>query len=310
MIKKAIITAAGKGTRQYPATNAVQKELFPLVDQNGIAKPTIQFIVEEALAAGVEEIAIIVHAGEEQQFQSHFQPLSNQERAGFQNKPWGLEISAQLASMQRRITFIHQREQSGFGHAVYCAKEWAAGEPVMLMLGDHVYLSHSSSSCAAQIADAFTNYKKSIMGVQQTPVDQLYLFGTLSGIPADDASHYNINKIAEKPSPEFARQHLITPGLPEDTFLTIFGMYILTPILFDILDDHVKNDKRAHGEIQLTTALADLIENEGAVALLMDGIRLDMGTPRGYLMTQLALAAHGPFAEDVRKALLNSDFSR
>ena len=310
MIKKAIITAAGKGTRQYPATNAVQKELFPLVDQNGVAKPTIQFIVEEALAAGIEEIAIIVQPGEEQQFQSHFQPLSDQEKTAFQNKPWGLHISDQLASMQQQITYIHQREQSGFGHAVYCAKEWAAGEAVMLMLGDHVYLTHSSSSCAEQMVNAYRVHKKSIMGVQQTPVDQLHLFGTLSGVAGDRSGHYVIKKIAEKPSPEFARQHLITPDLPEDTFLTIFGMYTLTPALFDILDDHVKNDKRMAGEIQLTAALAELIEREGAFGVLMDGARLDMGTPRGYLMTLAALAGHSPFADDVRKVLSQTDFSQ
>lgn len=299
MIKKAIITAAGKGTRQYPATNAVQKELFPLIDRDGIAKPTIQIIVEEVLNAGIEEIAIIVQPGEEKQFQTHFRGLVDSEIKSFHNKPWGLEQSELLEKMRNAITYIHQTEQHGFGHAVYCAHEWAGDDPVLLMLGDHVYLSHVETSCTQQLVNLYERFHKSVFAVQQTHIDELYLFGTVAGVQID--SHlglYQLNRILEKPTPEEARQYLIIPELPPKIFLTIFGMYLLTPTIFHILGEHVEKDIRDKGEIQLTNALAELIDKEGAIGYEVAGERLDMGTPSGYLHTQFKLAQHGVLANE------------
>jgi len=295
MIKKAIITAAGKGTRQYPGTNAVQKELFPLIDTDGMTKPTLQLVVQEAMSAGIEEIAIIVQPGEEQQFIQHFQALTDTEKPSFENKPWGLDQSEKLREMRDAITYIHQTEQHGFGHAVYCAHDWVNDDPVMLMLGDHVYLSNSKVSCAMQMQAAFFEYNKTVFGVQQTPAEQLYLFGTLAGEKLDRERMYSIDRIYEKPNAQYARKNLFTPGLAQDHFLTIFGTYILTPILFEILGKNVENNIREGGEIQLTTALAELVEKEGAVGLDVNGERLDMGTPEGYLHTLVSLGKRGPF---------------
>jgi len=298
MIKKAIITAAGKGTRQYPATNAVQKEMFPLVDRDGIAKPTIQIIVEEALNAGIEEIAIIVQPGEENQFVQHFNGLKDREKSAFANKPWGLEQSDLLDRMQDAIVYRHQTEQFGFGHAVYCAHDFVGDDPVLLMLGDHVYVSHSNISCAQQLLQAYENCQKSIFSVQQTPAEELYLFGTVAGKPIDDAHNlYELNRIEEKPSIDYARKNIQTPGLKDDMFFTIFGMYLLTPNLFSVLKKNISQNKCERGEIQLTTALAELLQIEGAYGLEMSGSRLDMGTPLGYLQTQLALASRSTYAE-------------
>ena len=301
MIKKAIITAAGKGTRQYPATNAVQKELFPLVDRDGISKPTIQIIIQEAMNAGIEDIAIIVQPGEEKQFQMHFQGLSKSEKGSFRGKAWGLEQSKQLEKMQRAITYIHQTEQHGFGHAVYCAHEWAGDDPVLLMLGDHVYLSQVEASCAEQLVNLYDRFHKSIFAVQQTPIDELYLYGTVAGQVLDPRlGLYQLNKILEKPTAKAARAHLVIPELPPKMFLTIFGMYLLTPTVFKLLASHVENDVRDKGEIQLTTALAELIEKEGAIGYEVAGERMDMGTPLGYLQTQFKLAQNGPFAKQIK----------
>lgn len=300
MINKAIITAAGKGTRQYPATNAIQKELFPLVDRDGITKPTIQIIVEEAMNAGIKDIAIVVQPGDEEQFQTHFQGLTMAEKKPFHNKAWGLEQSELLEKMQSAITYIHQKEQHGFGHAVYCARNWAGDDPVLLMLGDHVYLSHVETSCAQQLVNLYERFQRSIFAVQQTHIDELDLFGTVSGIQID--SHlglYQLNRILEKPTPDDARQHLSVPELPPNIFLTIFGMYLLTPTIFQILGEHVKKDIRDKGEIQLTTALAELIEREGAVGYEVAGERFDMGTPLGYVHTQVKLAQHGVLAKEL-----------
>jgi UTP--glucose-1-phosphate uridylyltransferase len=302
MIKKAIITAAGKGTRQYPATNAVQKELFPLVDRDGITKPTIQVIVEEVMNAGIEEIAVIVQPGEERQFKQHFAGLSENGREAFRGKPWGLEQSQKLLQMSRAITYIHQNEQRGFGHAVFCANEWAGSEPTLLLLGDHVYLSHEKRSCVQQVIDVFAQFNKSVFSVQRTPVDQLHLFGVVSGrMISSDSRLFELDQIVEKPGIDYARQHLCVPKLPPDVFLAIFGIYVLTPTVFQILAENIRLDKREHGEIQLTTALAELIAREGVIGYEASGQRLDMGTPLGYLQTQLALATAGPFRSDLQK---------
>ena len=274
--------------------------MFPLVDRDSLAKPTIQITFEEALNAGIEEVAIIVQPGEEKQFVTHFQGLRENEKEVFRAKPWGLAQSELLRRMQQAIVYIHQTEQNGFGHAVYCAHEFAGGDPTLLMLGDHVYLPNGNMSCAQQVLSAYQRRQKSIFSAQQTPIEQLFLFGTAAGAPMDDNPKlYELREIAEKPSPEYARQNLRTAGLAADTFLTIFGMYALTSTIFGILEDHVNRDKREKGEIQLTSALAELLRREGALALQMDGSRLDMGTPFGYLQTQLALAMHGPHADEL-----------
>ena len=305
MIKKAIITAAGKGTRQYPATNAVQKELFPLIDRDGIAKPTLQIIIEEVMRAGIEEIAIIVQPGEEKQFQNHFQELSALDKKSFSNKPWGLEQSNALKKMQQSITYIHQTEQHGFGHAVYCANGWAGSDPVLLLLGDHVYLSHVEMSCVQQVINIYERFHQSVFGVQQTPIDDLYLFGAVAGEQLDARlGIYQLDRILEKPTPEMARAQLAIPELAPEMFLTIFGIYLLTPAIFQILGDHIESNIRDKGEIQLTTALAELIEDEGTIGYEVAGERLDMGTPLGYLQTQFRLAQHS----ELRKEFL--DFVR
>jgi UTP--glucose-1-phosphate uridylyltransferase len=301
MVKKAIITAAGKGTRLYPGTNAVQKELFPLVDLDGIAKPTIQIIAEQVLAAGIEEIAIVVQPGEEIAFQTHFQGLTESAKQSFTNKRWGLKQSDTLDRLKQKITYIHQTHQEGYGHAVHCAKEWVGDEPVLLMLGDHVYISHLESSCVHQILSGFAKYQQSIYAVKRTPADRLYLFGTVTGTLVDkDPGAYQLTKITEKPDVTYARQHLETPGLPEGWYLTFFGLHVLTPMIFTILTEHIEKNIRDKGEIQLTTAQAELCEREGAVGLEIQGDRLDMGTPLGYLETIFALANHGAFSREIQ----------
>ncbi len=300
MIKKAVITAAGKGTRQYPGTNVVQKELFPLVDRDGMSKPTIQIIVEEALSAGIEEIAIIVQPGEELQFKNHFRGLTESERASFTDKPWGVKQSDLLEKAKHAITYIHQSIQEGFGHAVYCARQWVGTDPFLLMLGDHIYISNRNKSCAEQLISGYEQYGKSIYGVKRTPAELIYLFGTLTGEKIQDSpAAYKVNHVVEKPDVAFARKNLKTDGLPEDTFLTFFGMHIFTPTIFNILEEHIKENIREKNEIQLTSAQQVFCHREGVIALEIEGMRLDMGTPLGYLETQIALALHGPFKHDV-----------
>lgn len=306
MIKKAIITAAGRGTRQYPATNAVQKEMFPLVDRDGITKPTIQIIIEEALKVGVEDIAVIVQPGEEKHFKSHFEGLTSKDKKSFSKKSWALQQSDMLEEIKKRITFIYQSEQKGFGHAVFCANEWVNNESVLLLLGDHVYISHNKESCTQQLVNIYSSHQKSVFGVQQTPIDELYLFGTVTGhkISKKEAL-YELAQICEKPTQEYARQHLVVADLEKNMFLTIFGMYILKPIIFKILEEHILSNKKQNGEIQLTTALDELIKKDGALGYNISGTRLDMGTPLGYLQTQVLLALYGIYGDNIKNYFKN-----
>ena len=152
----------------------------------------------------------------------------------------------------------------------------------------------------------YERFEKSIFAVQQTKIEDLYLFGTVAGEQIDPRlGLYQLDRIVEKPSPEIAQQQLLIPELPPNMFLTIFGMYLLTPALFKILDQHVKDDDREKGEIQLTTALADLIDKEGVIGYEVVGERLDMGTPLGYVQTQFRLAQKSVLASNFESFVKN-----
>jgi UTP--glucose-1-phosphate uridylyltransferase len=305
MIKKVVITAAGKGTRQYPATNAVQKELFPLVDRDGIAKPTIQIIAEEALNAGVEEICIVVQPGVKEKFVAHFKKLAENEKPSFSNKPWAQRQSEILERLRESITYVEQSTQEGFGHAVYCAKEWTGKEPFLLMLGDHVYISNRKESCTVQLIRGYETYRQTVFGLKRTPVKEIHLFGTATGRKiSKNPPAYQLTRIVEKPDIPFAQRHLAVPGFPKNQFLCFFGIYLFTPAIHSILEEHFKKNVRADGEIQLATAISELTRVEGTAGLEIDGERLDMGTPLGYLQTQLALARSGVFAKEIKETQL------
>ena len=298
MIKKAVITAAGKGTRLYPATNAVQKELFPLMDPDGIVKPVIQMIAEQAVESGIEEICIVVNPGEAEQFRRHFTGLTASENSAFRKKgkTWALKQSERLEDLRRRIVYVEQNEQHGFGHAVWCARSFTEGAPFLLLLGDHVYVTDMKRSCIGQALQGFDLMKTTLLPVTQTPVEDLHLFGTLAGVPIEQHRRmYRVREIIEKPDKETARKQLVTPGLPEGRFFTFFGMYALSASVMQILDTHIQKNVRSGGEIQLTSALQELVGSEGACALEIQGQRLDMGTPGGYIETQTVLARRGSF---------------
>ncbi|MBN1541899.1 NTP transferase domain-containing protein [candidate division KSB1 bacterium] len=301
-IRKAVITAAGRGTRQYPATNSVQKELFPLVDRDGITKPTLQIIAEQALEAGIEEICIVVQEGGEKQFRAHFKGLQESEKAAFTDKKWGVKQSDLLDKLRSAITYVPQLTQEGYGHAVYCARDWVGDEPFLLMLGDHVYISPSHQSCAQQLLQGFARYNQSIYAVKQTAAELIYLFGTVAGTPIDaDPPSYKLTHIVEKPDVAYARENLRVERLAADMFLSFFGMHVLTPTIFTILEQHIHANVRQKGEIQLTTAQAELCQKEGAIGLEVVGKRLDMGTPLGYIETQMELAWQGAYGLEIKR---------
>ena len=283
-VRKAVIPAAGFGTRLFPATKATKKELFPIVDKDGIAKPAILFIVEEALDAGIEEVIIIVQKNDLPAFQAFFNEQISIENY---NKlpPHFQEYSHRLLEIGRRVTFAIQENQEGFGHAVYTAREAVGDEPFLLMLGDHIYRSNNGTHCASQLLEAYQLHGESVVGVRRTPEEMISNFGTITGVWLDGQSLLNITEFAEKPTIDYARTNLRIPGLGKNEYLTVFGQYVIKPKLFDYLEEHIENNVRERGEFQLTSALDRLRQEDGILGLLMDGQRFDIGLPDYYLET-------------------------
>jgi UTP--glucose-1-phosphate uridylyltransferase len=306
-VRKAVITAAGRGTRQYPASTTVQKEMFPLVDTDGLTKPTVQIIAEEALDAGIEELCIVTAPGDEEMYRKHFHGLSEDLLPAFKGKEWALRESEQLNRIERSLHFTTQPSPEGYGHAVYCAREWVGDEPFLLLLGDHVYTSSDPARrrCARQVVEVFERTGQTVSSVKRTAERLLHLFGTVRGAPVEGEERlYRVEAMVEKPSPERAATDLRTPGLAAGEYLCFFGMHVFTPEIFECLAYNIQHDIREKGEFQLTSAQAMLSEREPYLAFEALGERYDMGVPFGLAETQLALALHSPMREEMIASLI------
>ena len=283
-VRKALIPAAGFGTRLFPATKATKKELFPIIDRDGVAKPAILVIVEEALEAGIDEVIIIVQENDLHDFHAFFNDQISIEN--FNKLPRHFqEYSRQILDMGRHVKFHIQTQQEGFGHAVYCARDIIGDEPFLLMLGDHIYRSNGERSCARQLLDAYQQHGVSVVGIRRTAEDQISNFGTVGGIWVEPNLLLNVTEFAEKPTVDYARQNLRIPGLAEGEYMTVFGQYIIKPQIFDYLEENIRNNVRERGEFQLTSCLDRLRQEDGFTALTIDGQRFDIGLPDYYLNT-------------------------
>jgi UTP-glucose-1-phosphate uridylyltransferase/mevalonate kinase len=283
-VRKAVIPAAGFGTRLFPASKATKKELFPIIDRDGVAKPAILLIVEEALQAGIEEVIIIVQEHDLKDFESFFRTQITIEN--YNKLPANFrEYAQRILEIGRRVTFVIQDVQEGFGHAVYCAREAVGEEPFLLMLGDHLYRSNGQKSCAQQLMEAYHKHGVSVVGLRRTPESQIANFGTVTGAWIEEGVLLNITEMVEKPTVDYARHNLNVPGLPEGEYLTFFGQYIIKPLIFKYLEEHIRNNVRERGEFQLTSALDRLRQEDGFLGLIIDGQRYDIGLPESYLET-------------------------
>ncbi len=283
-VKKAVIPAAGFGTRLFPASKAVKKELFPIIDKEGRAKPAIMTIIEEAVRAGIEEICLIVQSGDRALFEEFFCTPPRIENFNKLSKE-DQKYSQYLLDLGQRIHFVVQDKQDGFGHAVYCAREWINQEPFLLMLGDHIYASKSEKSCTQQLMDVYDRVRQNVVGLKITPSEQLHQFGCATGIWKEVDAILNVTEFSEKPRMEYAREHLHVDGMKEDMYLTVFGQYILSPHLFDILEEHIDHNIREGGEFQLTSCLDKLRQEEGCMGVIINGLRFDIGVPEAYRQT-------------------------
>ncbi|GAB1539937.1 UTP--glucose-1-phosphate uridylyltransferase GalU [Scytonema sp. NUACC21] len=285
-VRKAVIPAAGFGTRLFPATKVVKKELFPIIGKDGRAKPVILAIVEEAISAGIEEIGIVVQPGDRDTFGDFFKKPPTKElfnKLSSQNQ----EYCRYLEDLGSKITILTQKEQEGYGHAVFCAREWVKDETFLLMLGDHIYSSNTEKSCARQVLDVYEQANQSVVGLIELPATLIHKAGCVTGVWQSFNEILTLTEVCEKPTVEYARQNLRVEGITDERFLCIFGLYVLTPTVFDFLEEHIHKNFRERGEFHLTSCLARLLQDEGITGYVVKGKTFDIGLPDAYWQTMI-----------------------
>ena len=277
-IRKAIIPAAGLGTRFLPATKAQPKEMLPIVD-----KPTIQYIIEEAIASGIEEI-LIVTGRNKKCIEDHFDKSVELEiELAKNNKDELLELVKDISDMVD-IHYIRQKEPKGLGHAIHCAKCFVGNEPFAILLGDDiVYTDESQRPCLKQLIDCYDEYNTSVLGVQCVDPENVSRYGIVDGIKIEDRV-CKVKGLVEKPSREDA---------PSNT--AILGRYIVTPKIFEILE---RTKPGKGNEIQLTDALLELVKSEAMYAYNFEGKRYDVGDKLGFLEATVEYALRKPELRD------------
>ncbi len=266
-ITKAIITSAGKGQRTIP--------LQTFVDRDGRQKTALQILIEEAASSGTEEICVVIHPGDKEAY------------------------SAAAGEHAGRLHFVEQAQPRGYGHALFAAKSFAAGEAFLHLVSDHLPLSSNTKRCAQQLVEVAAAENCAVSAVQPTRESQLPHFGAVGGQRVPKRNDlYEVENVLEKPTPTEAEQSLIVPGLRAGYYLTFFGMHVLTPAVMDLLGE-LDAAAGKDGKIQLSPALAKLAAKEKYLALQVQGRRYDMGGKYGLLMAQLALALDGQDRDEV-----------
>jgi len=282
-VRKAIIPAAGRGTRFLPATKAQPKEMLPIVD-----KPTIQYIVEEAIDSGIEDI-IIVTGRNKQAIEDHFDKSYELEEELKKKGNHDLLSLVQDISNLVNIHYIRQKEPKGLGHAIYCAKSFVGYEPFAVLLGDDIV--DSNVPCLKQLIDVYNEYKTTVLGVQRVPEEDIPKYGIVSCKQVDDRV-YKVKDLVEKPEKDKAPSNI-----------AILGRYIITPQIFDHIEKTVPGK---NGEIQLTDALKSLMAVEAMYAYDFEGKRYDVGNRMGFIEATIEMALkRDDLRDDVMKHIKN-----
>ena len=267
-VKKAIIPAAGMGTRFLPATKAMPKEMLPIID-----RPTIEYIVEEAILSGIEDIIIVTGKGKraiEDHFDRNFELEQNLKEKGKHDLLEKVNKSSNV-----NIHYIRQKEPKGLGHAIWCARKFIGNEPFAVLLGDDIV--KADTPCIKQLINLFEVVNGSIIGVQQVPYEETNRYGIIDPI-RNDGRVYEVQRFVEKPELGTA---------PSD--LAIMGRYVLTPEIFSFLEEQ---EVGAGGEIQLTDAIQKLNHLQSVYAYNFEGKRYDVGEQLGFILTTIEFALH------------------
>ncbi|MEH7130268.1 UTP--glucose-1-phosphate uridylyltransferase GalU [Neobacillus drentensis] len=266
-VRKAIIPAAGLGTRFLPATKAMPKEMLPIVD-----KPTIQYIVEEAVASGIEDIIIVTGKGK-RAIEDHFDFAPELEQNLLEKEKTDLLEKVRYSTNLANIHYIRQKEPKGLGHAIWCARNFIGDEPFAVLLGDDIV--QSETPCVRQLINQYEETSSSVIGVKQVPTSETHRYGIIDSF-SQFGRRYQVNNLIEKP---------VFGTAPSN--LAIMGRYILTPEIFMFLD---RQETGAGGEIQLTDAIQKLNKIQRVFAYDFEGKRYDVGEKLGFIKTTIEFA--------------------
>ncbi len=306
-IRKAVITAAGRGIGLFPAADTVQKGMLPLMDRDGVAKPLLQLIAEEAMESGIEELCVICAPGDEAQYHSRFLALRENLLQAYKGVEWAQHQVDQIDKLLRQICFRPQEEALGYGDAVLCARDFVDSEPFLLLLSDHIYVSDlNGQRCAQQLMALAKTENCSVAAVNPTRESLVGRYGTLTGERLGSSKTYRIKRILEKPSLSQAELELTTPGLRSGHFLCLFGMHVLEAEIFDLIQSIGQESLKKGQMVQLTPALEALAQQRPYLALEIQGRRFDVGSPYGLLKAQVAIGLSGQDKETVLSTLLES----
>ncbi len=266
-ITKAVITAAGQNQRTLP--------LQTVVDADGQTKTALAILLQEVAEANLDEVCVVVAPGDQAAF------------------------AAAAGPMAKRLHFVEQAEPRGYGHAVLCAREFTGGDPFLLLVGDHLYVSGGSERCAQQLIEVAVAEQAAVSAVQATHESKLPYYGAVGGRLVDGRKGlYEIAEVIEKPTPTEAEQKLIVPGLRAGQYLCFFGLHVLRPAIMDLLAEafsHAAGTER----LPLSPSLAQLARRERYLACELAGRRYDIGVKYGLLTAQLALALEGKDRDEV-----------
>ncbi len=271
---KAIITAAGKTQRHLPVQT--------MTDRDGFPTTTLRLQVNDFLSAGLDEIGMVINPGDERLYR---------------------EVAGDLAD---HLTFIEQADARGYGHAVYCARDFAGDEPFVLTVSDHLYISNDlEKSCAGQVIEASKRLDGPVSAIHATHEREIQRFGTVGIARTGGVGNaYRIDQIVEKPSPTTAEQHLVVPGLRSGYYYCFFGIHVLPPDIFPLLEAELAGTPEARA-VNLSNAHHALAQRQTCYAVTLDGERYDLEARHGLLLAQLALALKSRHREDLLVSLVN-----
>ncbi len=270
-VKKAVITAAGPDQRKLP--------IQPLIDRDGNKKSVLEILIEEVIQAGIDEVCVVVHPGDEATYN---------------------QVIGQLSD---HVSFIHQKKPMGYGHALFSAETFTGKDYFLHLVGDHLYVNRSDIRCARHLVETAEKQECSVSAVQATRESFIPHYGVVGGSRLQGSKDlYQVDKVIEKPTPTEAEQKLLVPGLRAGHYLCFFGMHVLSYAVMKILGDELKN--KPNEKLNLSSALNELCEREQYLALEKTDLRFDMGAKYGLLKAQLALALNGKDRDRIMGELL------
>ena len=286
-IWKAVIPLAGFGTRVFPATKCVRKCFLPLLDTDGLLKPALLILLTQLRDAGIREIALVIGEEDREEMDRFFAPLRKEHRESLPEAKQACED--EILRLREQVTYVIQKERKGFGHAVWCTRDFADGEPVLLVLGDFVYRSDLPENCCRQVMDAYKECGGTLVSILEVAPERVVHYGILHGVWEEKETVMRVDAMVEKPSVDYAREHLgVRNCRGEEKYYATFGQYVLTPEVYAELTREILSGRPTEGkEYGLTAALDRVREKHGLYGFAPKGRAFDIGLPETYRETMM-----------------------